>query len=334
MASNYFSANEYVNWMMSGKDTIENINMTASASGMLVYEPPTTQQVLAANIKPSPPTLRLRQTSTAQSNRKDVDGKSDRKSTVGVDTSSEMHQDQDALEKNTSSAESQEKEEKSALVRIAKCPSRFTQQKSTGEMGDHLEQQLTRATPNVIVNADEYEKLKQWCDHYGPDSSNYDASNPDTIALLSKLREYQAEEEQLKRGAAINVDAVTQRGRTRREHDDRLVFCSMDEALENPRIKLLQLRHQGLPGLKQQMVPLNERKASMALFDLDQGGVDGGGGHGGGQENKKTRDVRREKGLKILRKVRMQLFHQSQEQGFERPRTLDDLVHEDTSVGL
>ena len=107
--------------------------------------------------------------------------------------------------------------------------------------------------------------------------------------------------------------------------DTGLSFCSMEEALDNPRIRMLMLRAQGAPHLKNVAIPLNERKIDL-LVEQHQP-------YDKMINAKKVIEEKHEKGLRILNEVYEKLLRQSQD-GFDRPRALEDLVVEHQSNGL
>lgn len=106
-----------------------------------------------------------------------------------------------------------------------------------------------------------------------------------------------------------------------------LEFCSLEEELNKPRNKMLILRSSGtVAHLKNIPVPLNEREVPLHLLNLNTP-------CGNKFSGLRGIEAKREKGISILSKLKDQLLLQSQGR-YDRPRTLEDLVHEEESTSI
>lgn len=107
-----------------------------------------------------------------------------------------------------------------------------------------------------------------------------------------------------------------------------LEFCSLEEELNKPRNKMLILRSSGtVAHLKNVPVPLNEREVPLHLLNLNPPST------GNKFSGLRGIEAKREKGISILSKLKDQLLLQSQGR-YDRPRTLEDLVHEEESTSI
>ena len=125
---------------------------------------------------------------------------------------------------------------------------------------------------------------------------------------------------------------------TRRRDDSKkntlavnLEFTSLEEALLNPRIQLLMMRNQGVIGLKNLPVPLNERDIPLSLLKhLDH--KDDKDHSDSNQNSSQSLESRRENAVKLLENLRRNLS--SPQDRMDRLQTVEDLVHEEESESV
>lgn len=178
--------------------------------------------------------------------------------------------------------------------------------------------QMVQSPLELLQSNEEYSKnleilnlqqIKQWMHQL----SLQDPNDPYNVALIKAIKDYK---DFLERNeAAQNTFRLNPLMKD-------FEFVSDEEIENNPRLKMLQLRWQGIDNFKgYKFVPLNEKEIPMSIFDKKTK-----------QEispsESKGFEAKREKAIRILTKLREQLVKKTQG-SFDRPRTIEDLVIED-----
>ena len=132
----------------------------------------------------------------------------------------------------------------------------------------------------------------------------YDA---ETIRLKAVLRSLQKE------------------GPVERPPPESLAFCSLEEQLLQPRMRMLLLRAAGAPHLQHVQVPLNEREVPLSLLVSSEECEKETGARG--------IERRKEEATRIRQEVQQRLLCSSQSRG-QRLLTLQDLVHEEETTAI
>uniref|UniRef100_A0A146LPJ8 Coiled-coil and C2 domain-containing protein 2A n=3 Tax=Lygus hesperus TaxID=30085 RepID=A0A146LPJ8_LYGHE len=157
---------------------------------------------------------------------------------------------------------------------------------------------------------DNIKALKEWAEQVQLDPN--DPTNADLLEYI-KLCE---EREMLKKGAG--------EGGKGKSKENLLEFCSEEELLSNPRLKLLMLRAAGQPEFRNMRnIPLNEREIPKDIFKLYEKRT-------GGKERKKSKgyyfDNIREAGRDFLDNAREEVFKACTQ---NHVRTFKEIIHED-----
>lgn len=173
------------------------------------------------------------------------------------------------------------------------------------------------------------EQIQEW---KRENLSQLDPFDEDNIELLAAIEAFEAAVEKspgsgmkfYPRKVVLGSDGA---GYTIKSNQG-LEFSSLEEEMNKPRNKMLILRSSGtVPHLKNIPVPLNEREVPLHLLNLNTPSS------GNKFSGLRGIEAKREKGISILSKLKDQLLLQSQGR-YDRPRTLEDLVHEEESTSI
>ena len=140
--------------------------------------------------------------------------------------------------------------------------------------------------------------------------------------VIDKMDPYDTETIRLKK----MMDSFKER-KDERPLEDTLSFCSLDEQLSHPRMRMLLMRSAGAPHLRNVAVPLNEREVPLSLLTTSEDYRRELGGNASGISGRKDRAIH------IRDEIQEKLLLDSQSRG-QRILTLQDLVHEEETTAI